>query len=245
MPRADSIGRLERLDFIEARLKSGELMTQAALASEAGVSLRTLSRDLELLRSRGFPVEAERGRGGGVRMHRDWGVGRLKLDFAEAAGLLVSLAVAEKMNSPLLMTGLASVKRKLLASLPARTKSRVRHLRRRILITGSASTVMMSGYQPGKSRAIEPLQRAFVDAREMTIRYRDLHGVRTTRRIEPHYLLLSYPVWYAVAFHHLRGEVRTFRCDRIESAQVGEAEFKQRPLSFFATALEGIDVIES
>lgn len=66
-------------------------MAIGALADEFGVSRRTLTRDIALLRDRGLPVDADRGRGGGVRVASTWGVGRLTLDYREAVDLLVSL----------------------------------------------------------------------------------------------------------------------------------------------------------
>src|SRR5262245_58935328 len=84
MARADTHDRLERLDRLASRLKADGLVTVAAIAAEFGVSRRTLARDLAILRDRGLPVEADRGRGGGIRLHREWGVGRLVLSYREA-----------------------------------------------------------------------------------------------------------------------------------------------------------------
>jgi len=91
MPRAATLPRLERLDLLASRLKSGEPITVAEIADEFGVSTRTLFRDVDILRQRGLPIEADRGRGGGIRLHRHWGVGRLALSYREAVELLVSL----------------------------------------------------------------------------------------------------------------------------------------------------------
>src|SRR5690606_13243396 len=116
MRRADTRDRLERLDLLASRLKAEEPMTVAGLAAEFGVSARTLFRDLAILRERGLPVEADRGRGGGVRLHRTWGIGRLTLSYREAVDLLVSLAIAEQLRSPWLIANLAPIRRKLRAS---------------------------------------------------------------------------------------------------------------------------------
>ncbi|MFJ9559964.1 helix-turn-helix transcriptional regulator [Streptomyces fuscichromogenes] len=49
-------------------LASGDAMTTQELASALGVSLRTVTRDLNWLRDAGLPVTAQRGRLGGVTM---------------------------------------------------------------------------------------------------------------------------------------------------------------------------------
>ncbi|MFI2379091.1 helix-turn-helix transcriptional regulator [Streptomyces sp. NPDC018964] len=49
-------------------LQTREVITAADLADRVGVSVRTVSRDLRWLQEAGFPVVAERGRWGGVRL---------------------------------------------------------------------------------------------------------------------------------------------------------------------------------
>lgn len=56
------MGRFQRLEFITARLKSDEPLSIGDIASEVGVSVRTLTRDIQILREQGLPVEADRGR---------------------------------------------------------------------------------------------------------------------------------------------------------------------------------------
>jgi predicted DNA-binding transcriptional regulator YafY len=51
---------------------------------------------------------------------------------------------------------------------------------------------------------------------------------RTTREVEPHCLLCSWPAWYLVVWDHLRTGVRALRLDRIEAAQVLELAFQLR-----------------
>ena len=74
MKRASTIDRLQRLELITTRLKSHDSLIVADLAREFGVSVRTLTRDIQILRDQGLPVDADRGRGGGVRMHWSWGM---------------------------------------------------------------------------------------------------------------------------------------------------------------------------
>src|SRR5688500_8833194 len=111
MPNAAS--RLGRLDELLGLLKSRDFATGAELAEEVGVSIRTLRRALEVLRERGVPVEADRGRGGGVRVAGAWSAGRVHLNATEAMDLLLSLTVAEKIRSPLLLQNLQAIRRKL------------------------------------------------------------------------------------------------------------------------------------
>jgi predicted DNA-binding transcriptional regulator YafY len=104
------------MDLLESQLKQDELNTMKGLARRHGVSERTIARDLALMRERGLPIDADRGRGGGVRLASHWGVGRVNLSYAEAVDLLISIDVAEKMGSPMFLANLGSVRRQLVAS---------------------------------------------------------------------------------------------------------------------------------
>lgn len=244
MTRASTVGRLQRLELIAARLKSDEPLIVADIAEEIGVSRRTLTRDIQLLREQGLPIEADRGRGGGVRLHWSWGIGRLNLNFSEAVDLLVSLAVAEQMKSPLLMANLGSVRRKLMASFSPSMKRNISRLRSRILIGESASPFVLSAFSVPSTAVVKKLHQAFLMMRRINIGYRAQNGAKTNREIEPHYLLLNYPVWYVLAWDHLRNEVRTFRCDRIEGSHVLDEGFRLRDFSQFDDAIEGADAIQ-
>jgi hypothetical protein len=51
---------------------------------------------------------------------------------------------------------------------------------------------------------------------------------RTTRVVEPHYLLLAWPARYLLVWDYLRAAIRTLRLDRIESARLTDSSFKLR-----------------
>ncbi len=242
MARSRSIDRLRRLDLLAAQLKQDELCTVEGLARELGVSARTVSRDLLLMREQGLPIDADRGRGGGVRLDRNWGVGRVNLAYAEAVDLLISIDVAEKMGSPLFLANLTSVRRQLIASFSPEKRARVNRLKSRILIGSTASTQVQSGLASPPKRLVQALHQAFIDQEVLSIRYRREDGVTSERQVEPHYLLLKYPIWYVLAFDRLRGANRTFRCDRMECARGMAESFTLRPKAAFASALDGDDL---
>lgn len=243
MARTRSIDRLRRLEMLAAQLKQDELCTVQGLASELGVSVRTVSRDLDLMREQGLPIDADRGRGGGVRLDRNWGVGRLNLAYPEAVDLLISIDVAEKMGSPLFLANLASVRRQLIASFSPEKRDRVKRLKSRILIGSTASTHVQAGIASPAKMLVQTLHQAFIDQECLTIHYAREDGVRSERRIEPHYLLLKYPVWYVIAFDRLRDAPRTFRCDRMSHVRRTGRPFRLLPKSVFAPSLDGDDLV--
>lgn len=231
------------MDLLASRLQADTPLVLRDIAAELGVSVRTLSRDIEVLRERGLPIEADRGRGGGIRLHWSWGVGQISLSYREAVDLLVSLAVAERMESPILMANLVSTRRKLMSTFSPADQRKVKRLKSRILIGETASLSVQTGYERPASSIVEKVHRAFLMTRVVRIGYEDERGRYSRRAIEPHYLLLNYPVWYLLCWDRLREDIRTFRCDRIQSALVRDDEFVLRPYSEFRSALEGADVI--
>src|SRR4030095_13703776 len=96
--------------------------TAAELAAELSVSVRTLHRDLALLRDLGIPIDSDRGRGGGLRLERGWSLGRVHLSESEAIGMLLSLTIAEKVGSPIMLDDARMIMR----SAPRRQASDVR-----------------------------------------------------------------------------------------------------------------------
>jgi len=231
------------MELLAVQLKQEEHCTIKDLARQHEVSVRTIARDLSLMRDQGMQIDADRGRGGGVRLDRNWGVGRMNLGYAEAVDLLISIAVAEQMNSPMFLANLGSVRRQLVASFSPEKRKRVNGLKSRILIGVTASTYVQAGFTSPPKRVVRALNQAFVDLEALEIRYQREDGKTSERKIEPHYLLLKYPVWYVVAFDHLQRAPRTFRCDRMMAAARTGAHFRLRPKDEFRSSLEGDDYL--
>src|SRR5579862_4467896 len=116
---------IDRLDKLLGVLSSGGSSNGPALAAELGVSLRTLRRDMARLLARGVPIEAERGRGGGVRVPARVGLGRLQLDQREALDLLLALAIGERIRSPLLLSSIKGLRQKISMAFPPEERVRV------------------------------------------------------------------------------------------------------------------------
>jgi predicted DNA-binding transcriptional regulator YafY len=236
--------RVHRLEELKGLLKAREHVTAAELASALGVSLRTLNRDLELLRDSGVPIDSDRGRGGGLRLQRNWALGRLHFSPAEAIDLLLSIAIAERMNSPLLLQQLAAIKRKIVAAFSEGYQAKIRALRRRILVGAPASQRVVASFAPPQRGAVAGIAEAFFETRCVAIEYADQHGAITAREVEPQFLYLNVPVWYLLAWDRLRGAVRFFRIDRIRSVALLEQRFRLTdPKPFLAEAEVGIEAL--
>ena len=235
--------RLQRLERLRGLLAGGGELTAAALAGRLEVSVRTVMRDLDVLRDDGVLIEADRGRGGGVRLARGHSAGRVQFTAAEAMELLVSLAVSEKLRMPVLGASVRSARQKIAGVFSGADRDRIAALRRRILIGAPASLRVLGSYgEVGPAGDIARV--AFFDMRLLEIGYRDERGAETTRTIEPQFLYLNPPVWYFLAWDHLRDDVRAFRFDRLMRARALERTFRLRPAQVFLSAAEtGVEAL--
>lgn len=231
-------GRAVRLEALKALLAARDYSTAAELAAELDVSVRTLQRDLALLRDFGIPVDSDRGRGGGLHLEHGWSLGRVHLSESEAIGMLLSLTIAEKVGSPVLLNDTRTIARKIATSFAPAQARRILAIRRRILVGAHASAQVLSSYGAPVSSVTQPLLDAFVNRRVAVIGYHDQHSHVTERQIELQYLYYNLPVWYVLAWDQLRDDVRFFRIDRIKKIHLLREQFRLRRDGQFLAAGE-------
>jgi predicted DNA-binding transcriptional regulator YafY len=232
--------RIERLDLLARVLRDRPGITVRELAGALEVSVRSVFRDLDHLRERGYPIEADRGRGGGLRLHRSWGLGRVLLSSEEALCTLLSLALSEKLAFPMFATEVSRARKKIVDAFPSSERKKIAPLRERIFIGRPASARVQSSVGRSDGRVMRQLQVAFVRELMVSADYVKETGEQSRRRLEPHALLITWPAWYLLAFDHLRGEPRTFRFDRFLAVEIEEsAGFRPRPLEIARSLLGG------
>jgi predicted DNA-binding transcriptional regulator YafY len=227
--RALLVNRLDRIDLIARLLRDRPGVTAAALAEQLGVSVRSVFRDLDHLRDRGYPIEADRGRGGGLRLHPSWGLGKVLLSSEEALCTLLSLAISEGLGFPIFPHEIGRARKKIVDAFPARERRAIAPLRERILIGPPASAAVRGSYQLPAPAVMRQLQVAFVDERVIRAEYVKEDGQLTTRRVEPHAMAINWPAWYLLGYDYLRGAPRTFRFDRFEAVELDADRFRSRP----------------
>lgn len=239
MPKNKTLSHIERLELLTSRLRVDEPIILRNVATELGVSMSTINRDVRILRERGIPIETDRGRGGGIRVNSAWGVGRIALTFQEAVDLLVSIAAIEKMELPMMFATARVIKTKLISSFSKSDQAKISELASRIRVGPTSSPQVISTYRPKASKITRGIQESFLLMHSAKISYRGSDGNATTRIVEPHYMVLNHPVWYILCWDHLREDVRTFRCDRLESISIQDQAFGLRPWRDFQKAMRG------
>ncbi len=225
--------RTERRDRLIGLLRSQEYWTTSELRVHLGVSQRTLMRELATLRRGGYPIESDRGRGGGLSLDGRWGIERLHLSHGEVIELILALAVMENLNSPILTGNLRGIRQKLFQAFPHNQRAIVAGIRNRIFVGNQTSEETVSHYKSPMVDVAEHVSESFLKQLKMEIRYVAESGERTIRIIEAQYIVLNWPMWYVLAWDHLRNSERIFRLDRIEWAKPLTEDFKLRPKARF------------
>lgn len=225
---------LHRRERLLGLLRAQEFWTSLQLCEQLDISQRTLMRDIASLREDGYPINADRGRGGGISLYGRWGVEKLHLNHREVIEMLMALTVMEQLQSPLLTNNLKQVKQKISSLLPPPQRRHISQLRKRIMIGDAASNDVMQQYALPSKRIAEHLLESFFECRQIKIHYKDEQQRVTERVIEAHYILFNWPVWYVLAWDELRHSIRWFRLDRIGQCQPLDSVFRLRKQDDFA-----------
>ncbi len=183
--------------------------TGQELADRLEVGTRTIRRDVEKLRSLGYPIEAAPGVAGGYRLSAGGELPPLLLDDAEAVAVAVGLRTAASGS----IAGIEETSVRALAKLEQVLPSR---LRRRVSALGDATSAFGIDGPRIDADLLATLAGACRDATRLHFAYVARDDKATRRNTEPCAVVYSGYRWYLVAFDNDRDDWRTFRIDRIQ-----------------------------
>ncbi len=201
----DTSARLLRL---LALLQSRRYWPGAELAERLEVTTRTVRRDVERLRTLGYPVSSSAGVAGGYQLDRGAELPPLLLDDDEALAMSVGLRGAVAAGIDGLEEACLRAMTKLEQVMPRRLRGRLGGLH------GAIAQGMLAGPTVSASVLGALAQAAWSD-RTARFGYTDLSGKATERQVEPHGLVHLQGRWYLGAYDLERLAWRTFRVDRI------------------------------
>ncbi|MFG1922517.1 helix-turn-helix transcriptional regulator [Cryptosporangium sp. NPDC048952] len=208
----------ERVLALLGLLQQRQVWTGPDLAGRLGVTPRTVRRDVERLRTLGYPVLASQGVGGGYQLGPGQDLPPLLLDDEEAIATAVSLLAGA--GGGVASAGDAALRAltKLDRVLPTRLRSEVRAL------SGSVESFGRGGRTPVDPDVLMTLARACRDEVEVEFGYPS----GGARRVEPYRLVSSDRRWYLMAFDRSRDDWRIFRVDRMTDVSARTWHFRAR-----------------
>jgi predicted DNA-binding transcriptional regulator YafY len=192
-------------------LQAGGVRTVPALAERLGVDERTVRRYAEHLVDLGIPVRSHRGRYGGYALAPGYKLPPLMLTDDEAVAVALGLVAGQRTG---LVVGdlaaaegaLAKIRRVLPAALSRRLDA---------LVSSAEYTSTGRSGTPPDTAVLLALAEATRARRTVVVDYTSWDGSSGERSLDCYGLVFHSGRWYATGHDHRRGEVRTFRIDRV------------------------------
>jgi predicted DNA-binding transcriptional regulator YafY len=207
---------LAMLEVLQARGRVGG----PELAERLGVDPRTVRRYAVKLEELGIPVEAERGPGGGYRLRPGYKLPPLMLTDDEAAAVVLGLIAARQTGIATQGAGLDDALAKILRVLPAELRERVAALEEHLTTMWSSSRA-----SPPATQVALDLAQAIRKRRRVRIRYATPGRTESDRVVAPYGMVFHSGRWYLAAHDDRSNEVRTFRVDRVRTAEPRQETF--------------------
>ncbi len=228
--------RLRRIEHLLYNIPRGLRVTD--LAGQCGVDRRTIYRDLDALHDMGVPVWEYQGRYG---IDRETYLSTVRLNLNEAVALFFAarlLAHHSDEHNPHVVAAL----NKLAAGLPDTTISS--HIAR------VADVIRARPLRSDYVRVLDIVTRAWADRRRVKLHYRAANGESTERVICPYFLEVSRsePASYVIAHDDLRDALRTFKLERVITAEVLDSAYAIPedfdPYAYLASSWGVMDEVE-
>lgn len=202
-------------------LQSRPVWSGPELAERLGVTTRSVRRDIDRLRSLGYPVQAAPGAGGGYQLGAGKALPPLLLDDQEAVAVAVSLRLAAGGTVAGASEAALRTLTKLDQVMPPRLRSEVRAVQ-------DTTDTLAGGVEVIDGEALLTLARATRDHVRVRFGYVARGGEETERYVEPVRLVATGRRWYLMAWDVDREDWRTFRLDRMSEVAPGTWRFTPR-----------------
>lgn len=214
-------GTTERVLRLLSLLQRRPSWTAAEISAELGVTDRSVRRDVERLRSLGYPVRATAGVGGGYQLGAGARMPPLLLDDQEAMATALSLRLAAGGTVVGAEEAALRALTKLDQMMPPRLRAEVRALHSATgALTGPAAQI--------SAEVLLTLARACREAVRVRFRYAARDGGETNRTVEPVQMITTGQRWYLMAYDVDRDDWRTFRLDRMDEVETTTWRFRLR-----------------
>lgn len=193
--------------------------TLKELAADAGVSQKTILRDLKLLRLLAFPIDETVGEFGRKhwRMTDAGGLPSLSFTLEEAAALYLGRQYLEGLAGTLFWSGAQSAFTKIKSALG---DAALRHITK-LATRFSLQSHRLTDYTD-RAELIDRLMMAIEDRKLTVLTYQSLRSTEPVTYFDIHpYAMVHYrAALYLIAWSKDHGEIRTFKVDRVSDVDV-------------------------
>jgi predicted DNA-binding transcriptional regulator YafY len=209
------MSRSDRLFDLLQTLRTYRYPVQAAvLAKRLEVTVRTVYRDIDTLRSQGAPIDGEAGLG--FQLRPGFLLPPLMFDAAEIEALALGARwVAQRADGPLRQAAIDALAR-IAAVLPPKLRQELE------------DTPLLIGPGTGSASAkvdLSQVREAIRAERRIEITYRDKSGAASRRVLWPFAVSFFDDTRILVAWCELRQDYRSFRIDQIERLDILDSSY--------------------
>lgn len=209
--------RLHRLLKLIALLKGPSSYNARRLGEHFGISRRNVYRDLAILTLAGIPYsyDPDFGTGGGYRIRADFWLPNVGLTDQECFDLAVLTRAAESSNIPLLGDA-ATVRDKLLATLPAKQQDLIREASHLFDVL----SLHLADHRNCR-KIMTVLQTALLKHQQVSGVYRTPHECKTVKvELQPRQVFLAGQVWYLAAQDNADRKTKLYRLPRFKELKL-------------------------
>ncbi len=215
------LGTSARLLHLLSLFQLRRYWSGAELSRRLEITARTLRRDVDRLRSLGYPVHSTSGAAGGYQLGAGSTIPPLLLNDEEAVAVAIGLRTAANGAISGIEEASLGALLKLEQVMPARLRSRISGLHSFIVPFGSSADKV-------DVKTLSVIAGSCRDNQCLRFGYSDRAGSATSRHVEPTGLVHTGRRWYLVAWDLAREDWRTFRVDRIEPRLASGNRFSPR-----------------
>jgi len=190
--------------------------TAQDVAYEFNISVRTAHRYLAELSDMGIPIYTEHGRNGGYRTLTNRTLPPIIFEENEAFAIFFAFQLLNYYESLPFKINIDSVSRKLYASLPDDTKSKIDRLKSVLLFWNQKKSV--------PSPYLKEIIEASIENHIVLIEYRS-KSENKMKEVKPIGIYATNGFWYMPAYDMEYKMIRLFRVDRILSLEDTKREF--------------------
>lgn len=207
-------------------LSSNKKITAKQIAEKLELNIRTVYRYIDSLSASGVPIISDAGHNGGYSLINNFHEAPLVFDMEEKKALLYAATHAMDSEYPFSDALNTAIEKLRLYSTDEQEHILNRHT--------VGFEVAKQHIVPNLKALIEALTLAIANEKSVEIEYRNKREENhQSRVIDPYGVLYWSNKWYVIGFCHLRGEIRSFRVERIDSIVPTENVFT-RPEDFSA-----------
>jgi predicted DNA-binding transcriptional regulator YafY len=205
------MNKYDRMLHILNLLRTRRNLNAQKLATECGVTERSIYRDIISLSEMNVPIYYDNG----YKLASDNFLPALNFTYEEYHLLKLALE-----SSPLIRTSayekiFRSVKAKIESCLP----ERVRQEKKFTPETTHIENPLPDEKEKGE-RFYDVLEKAIASSNRISMRYDSVDSGPTQRTVDPYFIIFRGRAFYFVGFCHLREDFRTFRIDRVTDIKV-------------------------